>query len=192
MPSQPGKYNLALRNDKVKQYNRFAIFIILLNLLVLLAVSYFSAESRIRVYAFFGSLTIAVTLIVMFFLVRRKQHTESIYLLAGLFFSFLTWMQVGNVWASIIIVLLMLLYIIAKKPVIIHFENDQIVYSTIPKKSVSWDQLSNVMLKDGLLTIDYRSNKIMQAEIVDLAGMINEKDFNEFCSQRLRDVVVPA
>ena len=60
------------------------------------------------------------------------------------------------------------------------------------KKSVSWDQLSNVMLKDGLLTIDYRSNKIMQAEIVDLAGMINEKDFNEFCSQRLRDVVVPA
>ena len=53
MPSQPGKYNLALRNDKVKQYNRFAIFIILLNLLVLLAVSYFSAESRIRVYAFF-------------------------------------------------------------------------------------------------------------------------------------------
>ena len=186
------KYSLVLRNDKVKQYNRFAIFIVLMNILVFLAISYYSVEKIIRNIAFFAAVALVVILILQYFLVRTKQHKEYFYLSAGLSLSFITWVQMGNVWASIICVVLMLLYVIATNQVTIHFNNNEIVYSTIPKKIISWHQLSNVILKDGLLTIDFRSNKIMQAEIMDIDGNIDEKDFNEFCSQRLNDAAIPA
>src|SRR5688572_5800725 len=159
------KYSLVLRNDKVKQYNRFAIFIILLNVVVLLAVGYYSAGKYTRNIALFGAMAITVTLIIHYFFTRTKQRNESVFYSAALFLAFLTWVLIGHVWASIITVLLVLLYIIAKNQVTIHFDNDHIVFSAIPKKIINWSQLNNVMLKDGLLTIDFRSNKIMQAEI---------------------------
>ena len=186
------KFSLVLRNDKVKQYNRFAIFIVLLNVVVFLAVSYYSPEKYARNIALFGAIAITVTLIIQYFFTRTKQRNESVFYSATLFLAFLTWVLIGHVWSSIITILLMLLYIIAKNQVIIRFENDQVVYSSIPKKIINWNQLNNVMLKDGLLTIDFRSNKIMQAEIIDIDGNIDEKDFNEFCSKRLNDAAIPA
>ena len=186
------KYSLVLRNDKVKQYNRFAIFIILLNVVVFLAVSYYSPEKYTRNIGLFGVIAITVTLLIQYFFTGTKKRKESIFYSAALVLAFLTWVLIGYVWASIITIFLVLLYIIARNQVTIHFDNDNVVYSTIPQKIINWNQLNNVMLKDGLLTIDFRSNKIMQAEILDIDGNIDEKDFNEFCSQRLNDAAIPA
>jgi len=42
--------------------------------------------------------------------------------------------------------------------------------------------LANVMLKDNILTVDFRNNKLIQLEI---EGNINEIQFNEFAQQQL-------
>jgi hypothetical protein len=49
---------------------------------------------------------------------------------------------------------------------------------------VEWNQLSNVIKKHDLLTFDFRSNKLLQVQIID-AEHIDEDEFNQFCQQRL-------
>ncbi len=48
-----------------------------------------------------------------------------------------------------------------------------------------WNDLNNAILKDGILTIDFKNNKIIQQQIDELSASINEKEFNDFCKQQL-------
>ena len=65
--------------------------------------------------------------------------------------------------------------------------SDQIIYPSFPKRIIHWKELSNVILKDGLLTIDFKNNKIIQQSIM-YADRVNEKEFNEFCKKQLINV----
>lgn len=47
-----------------------------------------------------------------------------------------------------------------------------------------WTVFNNIILKDGLLTLDFKNNKVLQLEL-DTAVQANEKQFNEFCSQKI-------
>ena len=51
-----------------------------------------------------------------------------------------------------------------------------------------WSDLNNVILKDGLLTIDFKSNKLMQVVIDDPNLTIDEKAFNGFCGRIINNV----
>ena len=42
------------------------------------------------------------------------------------------------------------------------------------------------MLKDGLLTIDSKDNKVIQQLIDEEKTKIDEKEFNDFCKDQLR------
>ena len=47
------------------------------------------------------------------------------------------------------------------------------------------NEINNIVLKDGLLTIDLKNNKLIQKEVNDEVLPSDEHDFNEFCRQRL-------
>jgi hypothetical protein len=49
---------------------------------------------------------------------------------------------------------------------------------------VEWTQLTNVIKKHDLLTLDFKNNKLLQVEVMN-ADHINEDEFNQFCSQQL-------
>ena len=61
----------------------------------------------------------------------------------------------------------------------------QITYPSFPKRKIQWNELNNIILKDGLFTIDFKNDNLIQQMIEDRAGSINEKEFNEFCQQQL-------
>ena len=49
-----------------------------------------------------------------------------------------------------------------------------------------WSDTNNVMLKDNVLTIDLKNNKLIQAVIEEgSAGEIDEEEFNEFCRRQM-------
>lgn len=72
-----------------------------------------------------------------------------------------------------------------KFPREIAFDEEEIVFNTFPRKHYQWNELSNVILKDGLLTIDFKNNKLLQKEIDSAGSAKLEQDFNEFCSTML-------
>ncbi len=49
---------------------------------------------------------------------------------------------------------------------------------------VEWNQLSNVIKKNDLLTIDFKNNRLIQVQVIN-ADHIGEDEFNQFCQQQL-------
>lgn len=110
-----------------------------------------------------------------------------VYSYAGLLIATAIWFIIGNWLAGILCLFLFLLYRLSKQRLLAEFSTDKIKYTSILLKAIEWNQLNNAILKDGILTIDFKNNKIIQAEIDDSANNINEKEFNDFCSQQLKE-----
>ncbi|MEO6454162.1 MAG: hypothetical protein ABIN97_08830 [Ginsengibacter sp.] len=97
------------------------------------------------------------------------------------FLLMLLW--VNNYLMAIACLVLFLLYTISIQKIIYSFDTSFIKQKNFPWKKHEWSELSNVILKDNLLTIDFKNNKIMQAEIKDQD--INEKEFKAFVKNQL-------
>jgi hypothetical protein len=74
-----------------------------------------------------------------------------------------------------------------KFPLEIGFSESQVVFNTLLKKRYYWSDLSNVVLKDGLLTIDFLNNRLIQREVEedDDDEDVPEEEFNAFCKMHL-------
>jgi hypothetical protein len=93
---------------------------------------------------------------------------------------------------SLFTILLTVLYIIPlflerqiKFPEEIGFDDEGITINTFSKKYYPWSLINNVVLKDGLLTIDYKDNRLFQKEIEEQVSPVLESEFNEFCRSKL-------
>ena len=69
------------------------------------------------------------------------------------------------------------------------FDTEEIVFNTVPKKKIQWDLVYNVVLKEGILTIDLKNNKLIQKEIDADISEADEQDFNDFCRHQLKKAV---
>src|SRR5690242_4554246 len=106
------EFQIILKNEKRKFYDRFAIFIFIL------------AGLTTGAYLF------------------RGGNTFLIYL-AG------------------ILILLLILYSFIRKDLKVVINTNGIIYPSFPSKTIDWSFISNLILKDGLLTIDMKNNRII-------------------------------
>ncbi len=54
-----------------------------------------------------------------------------------------------------------------------------------PEKEYLWNTFNNVILKDNILTLDFKNNHLIQAEVEEPKNM-DEKQFNSFAKSQLR------
>jgi hypothetical protein len=94
-------------------------------------------------------------------------------------------MNAQTMWLSIIF----LIAAILEKPVKVQpeyaFDDDSIVYNSFPQKNYPWNEVQNVVLKDGMLTIDFKNNKIVQRSVNDEVSKQVVTEFNDYCKGRL-------
>jgi hypothetical protein len=115
---------------------------------------------------------------------RRKQvRYRSFLLLAAVGWIAVTPMP----WIAAIFVILFFLEHQTKRPLEIGFDLDRIVINSLIRRRYAWTDLTNVVLKDDLLTLDFKNNKLLQKEVVDDEDEDNadEEEFNMYCRQRL-------
>src|SRR5882757_8518874 len=92
------------------------------------------------------------------------------------------WLQ----WLSILFIVLTFLESQTKYPLEIGFSADRGVINTLIKRRFDWSVLSNVILKDGLLTMDFKDNRLFQKEVMDDEDSdADEDEFNDYCRKRL-------
>jgi hypothetical protein len=72
-----------------------------------------------------------------------------------------------------------------KFPEEIGFDDEGVTINTFSKQYYPWSLINNVVLKDGLLTIDYKDNKLFQKEIEEKISPVLESEFNEFCRSKM-------
>ncbi|WP_440133671.1 hypothetical protein [Chitinophaga sancti] len=57
--------------------------------------------------------------------------------------------------------------------------------TTFSEKVISWSRLNNLILRNDLLTIDFKDNKVLQLEVLDEPGADKEAEMNAFFKSRL-------
>ena len=90
------------------------------------------------------------------------------------------WIFLFNNWGMMLLhVLLASIDIQARKNSYLHMDVGGVRQQQgIFKKTYPWPLFSNLILKDGLLTLDFKNNRIKQIEIQE---RVDENLFNEFC-----------
>lgn len=117
-------------------------------------------------------------------LAERKGNTA--FYRIGLLVGSAGWYFVPNGgWITVIYLIAALMEKQAKFPQEIAFDKDGIVFNSFPKKSFQWEELNNVIIKDGIITVDFKNNKLIQKEIQFGAAERDELEFNEFCRIQL-------
>ncbi len=76
-----------------------------------------------------------------------------------------------------------------KFPDEIGFSEETVVINSFPKKKFNWTDIQNVILKDNLLTVDFKNNKLIQKELNEEVSPLIEQEFNEFCRKQLHKAI---
>ena len=178
-------FEITLKNDKLKQYDRIALFIIIINLALFIYLAFSVEIKSIRITAIIGLILIIIALSIDYFLTSIKNNESSHYKLAAEYAISFAWLQTGYWWIAIITFLLGTLYLIAKRPLLVSIIKENISYPSFPKKKLRWSELNNIILKDGLLTIDLKNNSFIQQSVDENKTSVNEQEFNDFCREQL-------
>lgn len=101
-----------------------------------------------------------------------------------LFVTGCVWLLVpGMRWIALLFILFIVFDHQARQPLEVGVSDERIVINTFFRKRYQWNELSNVVLNGGLLTLDFTNNKVLQREI--LHQDIDEAEFNDFCREQV-------
>ncbi|TAL47462.1 MAG: hypothetical protein EPN92_04820 [Chitinophagaceae bacterium] len=180
------KYTLFLKNEKSKSYriiSQLIIFFNLLGFIFLLSSSQETIKGNLWII-----LSIIVTGLYTFFIVVEwisKKALNNFWHRFIFGYCAIAWLIEGYWWLSAVLIVFVILDVLAHKKLLVEISDKQITLPSIIKQKVEWSELSNVILKDGLLTIDFKNNKLFQHLILNPDPDIDENKFNEFCKSRL-------
>jgi hypothetical protein len=116
---------------------------------------------------------------------QRRRGTVPYYRLGLLFASWGWFLQPNGLLISGIFLIAALFERQVKFPYEIAFDPAGIVINTFPKKHYPWTDLQNVLIKDNIITLDFKNNKLIQKEINEPVSMAITQEFNAFCTEQL-------
>ena len=167
---------------------------LVVQLMILFAVILFSytaiREPVLRKTNFVITVLILGTLVYTYQVTSRKMKT--LQFTPVLLITAIGWLfqEKWNLFFTLLYLVASLLEILAKQSLSIGVDTGGITLQTFPQKHIPWKELNNVVIKDGLITIDFKSNRILQKETAVPSGGVPEQAFNAFCQQQLHPVTV--
>lgn len=174
---------VVLKNKNKKAVRLTGILLSLLAFFLFIYRSFSDAGSMMNLVAFF-------ILLVLFswsmFQLRKNEKIILSPLLSIAGFGLIV-LQPFN-WLGIVYLAMAALERYAMLPQEIGFSADHIRFNGWPEKKYAWSDFSNIILKDDILTMDFRNNKLFQKETDDSADPEydgSEDEFNQFCQENL-------
>jgi hypothetical protein len=143
-----------------------------------------------RDYIFFALATFIFAGL-LYNIIARRRRSKPIAYRYFLGFAALGWFAMPVVpWIGLVFAVLIFFEAQAKHVIEIGFDVDCVVFNTFFSRRIYWSDLNNVILRDGLLTIDFKNNRLIQREIADdeEEDDADEEEFNAFCRDRLAAV----
>jgi hypothetical protein len=177
------KFELVLKNEKAKTYTIISWLIIALNFISFLYLGITGSVKNIS-FPFFP----AGLLLLLFLLAKsgRMKTREDLFISLCFCAIIVGWIILLFYRAAAINIVLFIFQDISRRKLLVLFFEDRIIYPSFPKRTIEWKELNNVILKDGLLTIDLKNDRVYQNEI---AAAADETELNNFFSAHIRPVV---
>jgi hypothetical protein len=178
-------YTISIKNEKLSSFNKVGVFILLAHLLYF---GYYFLKVNTNVNFIAPVAGIAVSFLGIALNLgsfsRNKQPAIPYWLLFILMSA--AWAGLEQYLFCIAMILLGTFdLMIRKKPQFI-FTDNNVEQKNFPSKIVEWAELNNVVLKDNILTIDFKNDKLIQAEIDVESYDVDDEEFNAYCLVNLQ------
>ncbi len=178
-------FSIILKNEKYRLYDKFAVFIFLLNAAGVVFAFYLKSQTWLTGSTGITSFLALVLAVILYMKQPQKVKKEYFFLFATLSTA-LYWVLLGFWWIGLLVALLAVLYTVSKKILVVKISEQHIEYPSFPTQIIPWNKTNNIVLKDGLLTIDLKNNKLIQQPIDEKKTTVNEQEFNDFCRQQMK------
>lgn len=114
-------------------------------------------------------------------LVKKYKWNGKLLLLIGSFILIVATHSI--IFSAILLLIEFIIKKLYRQPIVeIKIEGVEIK-KMLGNKLHLWDEFNNVILKDNLLTLDFKDNNLWQLNILDGDNNIDEGSFNNFCSK---------
>jgi len=180
------QYVVTLKNNSRKYIDTFSLLLLLISALLFLREQYLSPNIKIP-YLFGGFAIIAIA---GWNFYHQKKKGKIVYYNSALFVAAIGWVTMPYLsWLFLPFALLGLFERQAKLPLEVGFTDTEIAINTLIRRRYAWSDFNNIILKDDLLTLDFKSNRLLQRETIDEEGDAEEDEFNVYCREQLGKVV---
>jgi hypothetical protein len=88
-------------------------------------------------------------------------------------------------FSAILLCYALLLKYLQKRPEVFVTTTEIKLSKVFSNKVFTWTEFNNIILKDGILTLDFIDNTLLQLSIDDHETTVHESLFNSFCKDRL-------
>ena len=179
------KYSFTLKDNNQKAYRLFTWFLFFLHVAAAMFVlNTTDIKTRISIgilLAFYAAISL------IYYLYRKHAKAlETFSFLMALFYASFWFQQVGIFALIAFAAVYGIVTVVKGKTTTVLFSTEGVSLTRVFKTVVfPWTEMENVILKDNILTIDFKTNKIIQVEIVEAARMVEETEFNLFCKTQM-------
>ena len=175
-------YEIELPNDKAATYKVVTFIIALINA-VAFTYLYFNELNRSnRDFAFLG-MTLGGAAFIFYLIKTYTQQLQTFRIEIAFIMLAVLWYLSGNGWLGLPLLVFALLGFYTNKRSVITFSKEGILYPSFPSRLFKWPEVDFVLLKDGILTIELRNNRVLQFTLSKKeAEKLDERGLNDFCS----------
>lgn len=174
-------YVVTLKNRHAKHIDNVSILLCVISLLVFVnTLIHGELAIPVVVICILIVIVLAWNFVILSRKYRRPLYSKAL-LLAGV-----GWFAVpGLWWLAFPLLILAFIEKPAKADLEIGFSTKRIVMNSLVRRAFEWEELNNVMLKDDLLTMDFKNNKIIQRQTIEDDPDASEDEFNKWCAEQL-------
>jgi uncharacterized membrane protein YobD (UPF0266 family) len=125
----------------------------------------------------------------VYFLFKSNRGRMIFVLLISILMCAVGWWLIGYIGMGVLMFTLAVVGKLSMKSIVVTFSETGILYpSMFYKKNIPWSEVSNCLIKDNVLTIDLKSNKLMQFTLQEAENPeLNEQEFNAFVRACLKE-----
>lgn len=183
-----------IKDKKLGGYQKIASLLFLTNAVLFFILALDAASLPNRIILFVTSFILAVYSLYHWRYKKKKERSYVvIYLLIGS-----VWTITTPAWYfSVLFLAMLILQLRMENDLAIALSPAVVTITGLTKRSYAWTDFHNIILKDGLLTLDFKDNRVIQVE-PDPSDPATpnphpgedypqtEKEFNEFCREQLK------
>ena len=179
-------FSIVLPNEKYRMYKIIAILISIINIFGFAFCTAKTSEENSSHLLFIIGFSMVSSPLVSSLVFKKSGQFNLANILVSLMLASIFWVIAGFYFAGCLQFISAISGLFAVRRMKIDFKYDYIFYPSIPSKKIKWNEIANLVLKDNILTIDLKNNKLIQYRIKESENDgLNEDSFNTFVQQRI-------
>jgi len=177
-------YTIILPNEKAATYKVVTFIIAIMNLFAFVLMFIKSENTPLNTVLIPMGFSIMAFPFISYFIFKNARKVYSFdvsFLMSGF-----VWIFLGVVLPGILLFVFSIFVFYTNKAFKLEIGKDEIGYPSFPKKQYAWHEVDNLILKDNILTIDFKNNKLLQFTLNEADNKnLDEANFNRFVQEQM-------